>query len=304
VRQLRTAEDIDITRAEDEAFWTWTIVETLRHTGIRHEELLELTHLALVTHILPDTGEVVPLLQIAPSKLDKERVLLVSPELAHVLARVVHRVRDGKHQVPLVARYDGYERVTGPPLPHLFQRHYGTELRVMSPPVVHRLLRLAVERAALVGPDGAPLRYTPHDFRRIFATDAVSGGLPVQIAAKLLGHADLSATQIYVAVYQDDVIRHHRAFIARRRALRPSSEYREPTPAEWKAFEQHFAKRKVELGTCMRPYGSPCQHEHASDAPCCGRTRRKSDAYSRSSSTSTTASAKHKIAVGWARSTD
>jgi Phage integrase family len=203
------------------------------------------------------------LLQIAPSKLDKERVLLVSPELAHVLARVVHRVRHGEQHVPLVARYDGYERVTGPPQPHLFQRHYGTELRVMSPPVVHRLLRIAVERAALVGPDGAPLRYTPHDFRRIFATDAVSGGLPVHIAAKLLGHADLSATQIYVAVYQDDVIRHHRAFIARRRALRPSSEYREPTPAEWTEFEQHFAKRKVELGTCMRPYGSPCQHEHA-----------------------------------------
>jgi hypothetical protein len=25
----------------------------------------------------------------------------------------------------------------------------------------------------------------------------------------------------------------------------------------------HFAKREVELGTCARPYGSPCRHEHA-----------------------------------------
>jgi len=108
-----------------------------------------------------------------------------------------------------------------------------------------------------------PVQYTPHDFRRIWATDAVSGGLPVHIATKLLGHAELSATQIYVAVYQDDVIRHHRAFIARRRALRPSSEYREPTTEEWAEFAQHFAKRKVGLGTCMRPYGSDCQHEHA-----------------------------------------
>jgi integrase len=263
VRQLATGEHIDVTKAEDEAFWTWAIVETLRHTGIRHEELLELTHLALVTHTLPDTGEVVPLLQIAPSKLDKERLLLVSPELAHVLARVIHRVRGGQQQIPLVARYDGYERVTGPPLPHLFQRRHGAELRVMSPGVAHRLLKLAIERAKLVGPDGKPVRYTPHDFRRIWATDAVSGGLPVHIAAHLLGHAELSATQIYVAVYQDDVIRHHRAFIARRRALRPSSEYREPTAEEWAEFEQHFAKRKVGLGTCMRPYGSDCQHEHA-----------------------------------------
>lgn len=59
------------------------------------------------------------------------------------------------------------------------------------------------------------------------------------------------------------MLRHHRTFIAQRRALRPATEYREPTTAEWNEFEQHFTKRKVELGTCARPYGSPCRHEHA-----------------------------------------
>lgn len=63
-------------------------------------------------------------------------------------------------------------------------------------------------------------------------------------------------------MYQDDVLRHYRAFIARRREVRPSEEFREPTKAEWEEFEQHFTKRKLELGTCGRPYGSPCQHEH------------------------------------------
>ena len=263
VECCRTGEHLDLERAEDEAFWTWAVVETLRHTGIRHEELLELTHFALTTHTLPDSGEVVPLLQIAPSKLDQERVLLVGPELAHVLARIVHRVRTGNAHIPLIARYDPYERLTGAPLPHLFQRRYGAETRVMSTAVTHRLLRNAIERAELVGPDGMPLRYTPHDFRRIFASEAVSNGLPVHIAAKLLGHNDLNTTQTYVAVYNDDVLRHHRAFITRRRELRPSSEYREPTTDEWAEFEQHFTKRKVELGTCARPYGSPCRHEHA-----------------------------------------
>jgi hypothetical protein len=262
-QRLDTDEAIDVTKVEDEAFWTWAIVETLRHTGARHEEMLELSHFALSTHVLPDTGEVVPLLQIAPSKLDQERVLLVSPELAHVLARVVQRVRGGNQQVPLVARYDHYERVTCLPLPLLFQRRFGASLRAMSPSTTHRLLKLAIDRAQLTGPDGQPLHYTPHDFRRIFATDAVSGGLPVHIAAKLLGHADLNTTQTYVAVYQDDVLRHHRAFIAQRRATRPATEYREPTTAEWAEFEQHFTKRKVELGTCARPYGGPCRHEHA-----------------------------------------
>lgn len=265
LRVLRASDRqrLDLTHDEEEAFWTWTIVETLRHTGVRVEELLELTHLALVTHTLPDTGEVVPLLQVAPSKQDTERVLLVSPELAHVLARLVHRVRAGADHVPLVARYDHHERTTGPALPHLFQRRHGAQLRVISPEVVNRLLRRAMERTGLHGPDGKPLHYTPHDFRRIFATEAVSGGLPVHIAAKVLGHRDLSTTQAYTAVYQDDVLRHHSAFIHRRRAQRPSEEYREPTPEEWADFERHFTRRKVELGTCARPYGTPCRHEHA-----------------------------------------
>jgi hypothetical protein len=27
--------------------------------------------------------------------------------------------------------------------------------------------------------------------------------------------------------------------------------------------QQHFELRKLELGSCGRPYGTPCQHEHA-----------------------------------------
>lgn len=263
VRRDSDGEVTDLTQQEDEAFWTWAITETLRHTGIRIEELLELTHLALVTHTLPGTGQVVPLLQIVPSKQDAERVLLVSPELAHVLARIVHRVRDGRDRIPLIARYDNHERTAGPPLPHLFQRRYGADRRVISPAIVKRLLDLAVERTGLRGPDGQPIRYTAHDFRRIFTTEAVAAGLPIHIAAKLLGHKDLNTTQGYAAVYQDDILRHHAAFIARRRAGRPGEEYREPTAAEWAEFDRHFARRKIELGTCSRPYGTPCRHEHA-----------------------------------------
>ena len=110
---------------------------------------------------------------------------------------------------------------------------------------------------------GGARRFTPHDFRRIFATEAVATGLPVHIAAKLLGHQSLATTQAYVAVYNQDVIDHHRAFIARRRGLRPSEEYRQPTDAEWEEFLGHFERRKVELGVCGRAYGTPCQHEHA-----------------------------------------
>lgn len=68
-------ERVELLRAEEDAFWAWAIIEILRHTGVRVEELLEITHLALVSYRLPETGEVVPLLQIVPSKSNEERLL-------------------------------------------------------------------------------------------------------------------------------------------------------------------------------------------------------------------------------------
>ena len=59
------------------------------------------------------------------------------------------------------------------------------------------------------------------------------------------------------------MIAHHRAFIARRRAERPSEEYRELTAVEWDEFLAHFELRKVALGTCGRDHGTPCAHENA-----------------------------------------
>jgi hypothetical protein len=50
---------------------------------------------------------------------------------------------------------------------------------------------------------------------------------------------------------------------SRRRQRRPHEEYRAPTPDEWAEFKQHFILRRVALGTCQRPYGTPCIHEHA-----------------------------------------
>ncbi len=257
------AEITDITREEDEAFWAWAIIETFRYTGVRIEELLEITHLALVTHRLADTGEVVPLLQIVPSKTNEERLLLIVPELASVLATIIARIRGDDGLVPMVARYDPHERIFGPRLPHLFQRQHGWRRRVISRGTVVRLLDNTLARTGLTDHAGNPLRFTPHDFRRIFTTEAVTGGLPVHIAARILGHNSLDTTQGYMAVFQDDLIRAYRTFVNSRRAERPAAEYREPTDEEWREFQQHFELRKVELGNCGRPYGTPCNHEHA-----------------------------------------
>ena len=78
-----------------------------------------------------------------------------------------------------------------------------------------------------------------------------------------LGHKNLATTEIYTAVFQEDLIRSYRSFLDKRRATRPAEEYREPTEEEWREFQQHFQLRKVAMGDCGRPYGSSCQHEHA-----------------------------------------
>jgi hypothetical protein len=66
-----------------------------------------------------------------------------------------------------------------------------------------------------------------------------------------------------VAVFDEDVVAGYTAVLAERRQLRPSEEYRPATGEEWAEFDEHFDKRKVELGNCGRPYGTGCQHEHA-----------------------------------------
>src|SRR4029077_7086246 len=110
---------------------------------------------------------------------------------------------------------------------------------------------------------GKPLTFAPHDFRRIFTTDAIMNGMPPHIAQILLGHKDINTTMGYKSVYPEEAINGHRAFIARRRALRPSEEYRRPTDAEWEEFLGHFERRKLALGDCGRAYGTSCIHEHS-----------------------------------------
>lgn len=253
----------ELVREEDHAFWAWAIVEVLRATGVRVEELLELSHHSLVQYRLPTTGEIVPLLQILPSKTDVERLLVVSPELADVLSAIILRISGGTGAVPLVSAYDSHERVWSTPRPLLFQRRVSTENRAIADSMVRTLLDTALAHTGLVDPDGQPLRYTPHDFRRIFITDAVMNGLPPHIAQIIAGHRDINVTMGYKAVYPEEAVQAHLAFLARRRSLRPTDEYRTPTDQEWDEFLGHFERRKVSIGTCARAFSTPCIHEHA-----------------------------------------
>ena len=258
-----TGKRRNLSYEEEEAFWAFATIEVLRLTGVRCEELLELTHHSITDYRLPTTGELVPLLQIAPSKTDTERLLLVSPELADVLSAIISRLRGLGGAVPLTVSYDVREKVWNPPMPLLFQRSIGSENRAFTPSAIRSLLINALAATGLTDAAGDPLMFSPHDFRRIFVTDAIMSGLPPHIAQVICGHKNIDTTIGYRAVYPAEAIEAHRAFIARRRATRPSEEYRTPTEEEWDAFLAHFEKRKVSVGTCARAFASPCVHEHA-----------------------------------------
>jgi len=181
---VATGEHRLLNREEEHAFWAWAIIEVLRLTGVRIEELLELSHHSLVEYRLPKSGELVPLLQIAPSKSDTERLLVVAPDLADVLEAIIRRVRDETGSVPLVRAHDHHELVWMPPSPLLFQRVRGAERHRINVQFISNLLGAAIARTGLVDQSNStPLRFTPHDFRRIFI---ISPGVLVSLTTRLV----------------------------------------------------------------------------------------------------------------------
>ncbi|MFD9456679.1 tyrosine-type recombinase/integrase [Streptomyces sp. NPDC059985] len=263
VVNLDSGELVHIGSEEEAAFWDWAAVETLRHSGVRIEELCELTHLS-VRQYQRSNGEVIALLVVAPSKTDRERVIPMSAELFHVIASVIRRHTQDGRPIPMVSRHDQHDKIWSAPMPFLFQRSTGAiGPKVLNTGTIQRMLNRRCEALAESHPAFRGLTFTPHDFRRIFATDLVNSGLPIHIGAAQLGHLSIQTTRGYVAVFDEDVVRHYQEHLHNRRQVRPADEYRDATREEWGEFEEHFDRRKVELGSCARPYGTPCQHEHA-----------------------------------------
>ncbi|MFD1211156.1 tyrosine-type recombinase/integrase [Arthrobacter sp. GCM10027362] len=262
LRATSQRDDINLTTREEDAFWAWAIVNLLHQTGLRIEELLELDQFSIQRFKHPKTGEVIPLLHVYPSKNGTERLLVASPELVHVLARIVHRLRQADGTIPLTVRYDTQEKEALPPAPLLFQR-YRSRWIAFSYQYVYALMDKAGEWAEITHANGRPLKFRPHDLRRIFATEAQSSGVPIHVIAALLGHESIETTSIYAAAYPEQIISAHSHFIAQRRALNPQADQRDITEKEWEEFQQYFVERKLSLGSCGRAWGTSCEHEHA-----------------------------------------
>jgi hypothetical protein len=68
--------------------------------------------------------------------------------------------------------------------------------------------------------------------------------MPPHIAQLILGHKYINTTMGYKAVYPEEAINGHGAFLARRRVLRPSEEYRTPTSVIFSSnkFPRYFRR--------------------------------------------------------------
>lgn len=87
---------------------------------------------------------------------------------------------------------------------HVFITRHGTRLTTA------RIQQIVKERAAMCGLD--PARIHPHLLRHSFATHLLNNGADLRVIQEMLGHADISTTQIYTHVDQARLKDVHRRF--------------------------------------------------------------------------------------------
>lgn len=149
------------------------ILEVLFSTGLRVSELVSLNR----DQVNTDTGEFGVI-----GKGGKARVVFLSKSAKDRLGKYLHSRKDPYR--PLFLRYSG-------PKP---QEGLSDEKFRLSVRSIERLIEKHRKKA------GIPIRIGPHVLRHSYATDLLSHGADLRSVQEMLGHKNISTTQIYTHV--------------------------------------------------------------------------------------------------------
>ncbi len=146
------------------------LLELLYASGLRVSELVSLN----LEQVNLDTNEI-----RVRGKGDKERVVLIGKPAAEALSTYLSQGRPKLFGAKI--------RMTNA----LFINRYGERL-------IERGVQKILEKYTNIA--GIDKRVHPHLLRHTFATHLLDGGADLRVVQELLGHADLSSTQIYTHV--------------------------------------------------------------------------------------------------------
>jgi site-specific recombinase XerD len=177
-RLLAAPKGEDLKSLRDKA-----ILETLFSTGLRLSELCNLSRF-----IDLKSGEI-----SVRGKGDKIRVVFLSEKAKSAIENYLNKREDALEY--LFVSIDKKGRVIGK----------------INPRTVERL----IDRYGKIA--GIPKKIHPHLLRHSFATDLLMNGADLRSVQALLGHANISTTQIYTHLTNKELKEIHRAFHGKRR---------------------------------------------------------------------------------------
>lgn len=147
------------------------LLELIYGTGLRVSELVGLTVQAASAD---------PRFLTIKGKGGRERLVPMSPRLGSIIANYLKMLRrEGRAQSQWLFPSHGEQG-------HLTRQHFALELKGL---------------AAAAGLD--PSALSPHSLRHAFASHLLAGGADLRALQQMLGHADISTTQIYTHVQAD-----------------------------------------------------------------------------------------------------
>ncbi len=180
-RRAQTTQGRDRMRA----LRLYALLETLYATGLRVTELITLPR-----SVLADDGRILTV----KGKGGRERIVPLTPSARAALDSYLNVVRQGDVDVGRIARK--WLFASRGAQGHLTRQRLAQELKGLA-------LEAGIE----------PERVSPHVLRHAFASHLLDRGADLRSVQQLLGHADISTTQIYTHVLEERlkklVLEHH-----------------------------------------------------------------------------------------------